>query len=544
MTATSGPAGERARAPRVIILGGGPNRIGQGIEFDYCCCHAAYAARELGYEAVMVNCNPETVSTDYDTSDRLYFEPLTCEDVLAIVGIERPLGVIVQLGGQTPLNLAVPLERAGVPILGTTPDAIDRAEDRDRFNQLVAKLGLAQPEGGRAFSAAEALEVARRIKYPVLVRPSFVLGGRAMEICYDDEQLGHFAERALAASTAPGRRPVLIDRFLEDAIEVDVDCVADGKLSVIGGIMEHVEEAGIHSGDSCCAIPPYTLGEPMLEEIRAATHRLAGELGVVGLMNVQYAIRGSRLYVLEVNPRASRTVPFVSKAIGAPLVNIATKAMLGRSLQELGFTAEIRIDHVAVKAPVFPFVRFPGVDAVLGPEMKSTGEVMGVDRSFGLAFAKALQGAGMTVPTSGAVFLSIRDADKRGALALARGLAALGFTLVATPGTADLLERNDLEVRRIFKITGGRRPNITDLIKNGEVAMIINTPSGKAPRADEVAMRSTAVARGLPLITTLSGAQAALSGIAALKRKGLEVKALQDYGSRYVKPDLRPAAGG
>jgi len=542
---TASGTGAVVPRPRVVILGSGPNRIGQGIEFDYCCCHASYAARELGYESIMVNCNPETVSTDYDTSDRLYFEPLTCEDVLAIVEIERPVGVIVQLGGQTPLNLAVPLEQAGVKILGTSPDAIDRAEDRERFNRLVGKLGLAQPEGDRAGSVAEAREVARRIKYPVLVRPSFVLGGRAMEICYDDEQLGRFAERALAASTAPGRHPILIDRFLEDAIEVDVDAIGDGRRSVIGGVMEHVEEAGIHSGDSCCAIPPYTLGEPMLDQIREATAKLAAELGVVGLMNVQYAIRAGRLYVLEVNPRASRTVPFVSKAIGVPLVNIATKVMLGRTLEQLGFTAEVHIDHVAVKAPVFPFVRFPGVDAVLGPEMKSTGEVMGVDRTFGLAFAKALSAAGMRVPTAGPVFLSIRDADKRNALPLARELAALGFSLVATPGTADMLARNDIVVRRIHKITGGGRPNIIDLIKNGEVAMIINTPSGKAPRQDEVTMRSTAVAKGIPLITTLSGAQAALSGIAALKRRGLTVKALQDYGVHYHQPELAgPGSAG
>jgi len=537
MTATPHPSGAVGR-PRIVILGSGPNRIGQGIEFDYCCCHASYAARELGYESIMVNCNPETVSTDYDTSDRLYFEPLTCEDVLAIIEKEKPVGVIVQLGGQTPLNLAVPLEKAGAPIIGTSPDAIDRAEDRERFNRLVTKLGLAQPEGDRAFNLDEALEVARRIKYPVLVRPSFVLGGRAMEICYDDEQLLKFAERALAASTAPGKHPILIDRFLEDAIEVDVDAIGDGRTSVIGAIMEHVEEAGIHSGDSCCAIPPYTLGEPMLNQIREATHKLAAELGVVGLMNIQFAIRANKLYVLEVNPRASRTVPFVSKAIGVPLVNIATKVMLGHSLEELKFTEEIAIDHVAVKAPVFPFVRFPGVDAVLGPEMKSTGEVMGVDKSFGLAFAKALQAAGMKVPTEGSVFLSIRDADKRNALPLARELDALGFKLVATPGTADMLARNDLEARRIFKITGAQRPNVIDLIKNGEVVMIINTPSGKTPRQDEVTMRATAVAKGIPLITTLSGAQAALSGIAALKRRGIAVKALQDYGMNYEKPEL------
>jgi carbamoyl-phosphate synthase large subunit len=540
------PAGEKSKPggekPRVLILGGGPNRIGQGIEFDYCCCHASYAIREVGYESVMVNCNPETVSTDYDTSDRLYFEPLTIEDVSAIVAIEKPLGAIVQLGGQTPLNLAVALEKRGVKILGTSPQAIARAEDREQFKKLLEKVNLRQPENGTAFTLGEAREVAHRVGYPVVVRPSFVLGGRAMEIVYDDEQLDHFVALAMKASTAEGEHPILIDKFLEDAIEVDVDAVADGTNCVIGAIMEHVEEAGIHSGDSSCVIPPYTLGEGMQAQIRAATHSMAAELGVVGLMNVQYAVRGDRLFVLEVNPRASRTVPFVSKAKGVPLVNIATKAMLGFSLEELNFTEEIHIDHVAVKAPVFPFARFPGVDAVLGPEMRSTGEVMGIDKSFGLAFAKALQGAGMKVPTEGAVFFSIRDADKRNAIGVARELASLGLELVATPGTAALLRRNDLEVREIFKITGGRRPNIIDLVKNGEVAMIINTPSGKTPRQDEVSMRSTAVSRGIPLITTLSGAQAMVSGIGALKRKGLEVEAIQEYGQRYEKPELKGKA--
>ncbi len=542
MTAPKGETESGEGKPRVMILGGGPNRIGQGIEFDYCCCHASYAIREVGYESVMVNCNPETVSTDYDTSDRLYFEPLTVEDVTAIVDIERPLGAIVQLGGQTPLNLAVALEKRGVRILGTSPDAIARAEDRERFKQLLQKLGLTQPENGTAFTVEEAEAVAHRVGYPVVVRPSFVLGGRAMEIVYDDDQLEHFVGIAMKASTVEGNHPILIDKFLEDAIEVDVDAVSDGTSCVIGAIMEHVEEAGIHSGDSCCAIPPYTLGEGMQGQIREATHALARELGVIGLMNIQYAVRGDRLFVLEVNPRASRTVPFVSKAKGVPLVNIATKCMLGFSLEELGFTEEIHVDHVAVKAPVFPFVRFPGVDAVLGPEMRSTGEVMGIDKSFGIAFAKALQGAGMKVPTEGAVFFSIRDADKRNALGVARELAALGFELVGTPGTAMLLKRNDLAVREIYKITGGRRPNIIDLMKNDEVAMIINTPSGKTPRQDEVTMRSTAVARSIPLVTTLSSAQAVVSGIGALKRQGLDVEALQEYGLRYEKPELKGKA--
>ncbi len=538
MTAGSKDSSSKDR-PRVMILGGGPNRIGQGIEFDYCCCHASYAIRELGYESIMVNCNPETVSTDYDTSDRLYFEPLTIEDVMAIVEIEKPLGVIVQLGGQTPLNLAVPLENLGVKILGTPPDAIARAEDRERFKQLLDKLGLRQPENGTAFTVDQARQVAHRVGYPVVVRPSFVLGGRAMEIVFDDTQLDHFVQVAIEASANSGEHPILIDKFLEDAIEVDVDAVCDGEKCVIGAIMEHVEEAGIHSGDSCCAIPPYTLGEGIQEKIREATRSMASELGVIGLMNVQYAVRGDILFVLEVNPRASRTIPFVSKAKGVPLVNIATKAMLGFSLEELNYTQEIHVDHVSVKAPVFPFARFPGVDAVLGPEMRSTGEVMGIDTSFGIAFAKALQGAGMHVPTEGSVFFSIRDADKRNAIGLARELASLGFDLVATPGTAALLRINDLGVREIFKISGGRRPNILDLIKYKEVDLIFNTPSGKTPRMDEVRMRSTAVNRGIPLITTLSSAQAVVSGIGALKRKGLDVQSIQDYGLNYEKPDLK-----
>ena len=518
-------------AKKILILGGGPNRIGQGIEFDYCCCHASFAVKELGYEAIMVNSNPETVSTDYDTSDKLYFEPLTREDVLAIIEAEQPEGVIVQLGGQTPLNLAVPLEEAGVRILGTTPDSIDRAEDRERFKQLLAKLGLLQPENGTAFSYEEAKGIAEEIGYPVVVRPSYVLGGRAMEIVYDAEELQGYMAEARIASDVSTDHPILVDKFLENAIEVDVDAVADGRMCVIGGIMEHIEPAGVHSGDSVCTIPPITLTEEIVAELTRQTKALAMELGVVGLMNVQYAIRGDTIYVLEVNPRASRTVPFVSKAIGVPLANIATKVILGKSLEELGFTQEVVPRHMAVKAPVFPFARFPGTDAVLGPEMKSTGEVMGIDSSFGMAFAKSQQGAGHVLPMDGTVFISVRNSDKRDVIFIAKKLEDLGFDLVATEGTAAALAHNDVRVTPLRKISVGR-PNVLDLMKNQQVRLIINTVSGKRPRIDEIHIRTHAIANNIPLISTLSAAAAFVNGIEALKKRGIGVKSLQEYAGQ------------
>ena len=441
--------------PKVVILGSGPNRIGQGIEFDYCCVHAAFALKELGVEAIMVNCNPETVSTDYDTSDRLYFEPLTLEDVLAIVEREQPLGVIVQFGGQTPLKLAVPLERAGVRILGTTPDAIDRAEDRGRFAAILHRLGLAQPPNGTARSFDEAARVASNLGYPILVRPSYVLGGRAMEIVYDEEGLAHYVSEAVRVSP---NHPILVDKFLEDALEIDVDAIADGERVVIGGVMEHIEKAGIHSGDSACALPPYSLGDDQIAKIQEVTRALARELGVLGLINIQLALKNDAIYVLEVNPRASRTIPFVSKAIGVPLAKLATKVMLGQRLADLGFTEERELSWIAVKEAVFPFVKFPGVDVVLGPEMKSTGEVMGLDRDFRKAYVKSQLAAGSPLPTTGKVFLSVRNRDKRAILQVAKRLAEMGFTLVATQGTAKVLTRNGLPVEVIHKVLEGWRP--------------------------------------------------------------------------------------
>ncbi len=511
--------------PKVMILGGGPNRIGQGIEFDYCCCHAAFALREMGYETIMVNSNPETVSTDYDTSDKLYFEPLTLEDVLNIVDREKPLGVILQLGGQTPLNLARGLSRAKVNVLGTSSDAIDRAEDRKRFQQMLQKLDLLQPPNGCAASVAGARKIAAAIGYPVVVRPSYVLGGRAMEIVYDESMLESFIHEAMAVSEG---RPVLIDKFLEDAIEVDVDAVADGLIAVIGGIMEHIEEAGVHSGDSAMVLPPFSLGRKMLEKIRDATRKMALELEVKGLMNVQYAVKGDLLYVLEVNPRASRTVPFVSKAIGVPLAKIAARVMVGKTLAELGFTAEKKIDHVAVKESVFPFNRFPGVDIVLGPEMKSTGEVMGIDHSLGMAYAKSQIAAGQNLPKEGTVFISVKDRDKREAVNLARKLVDLGFRLIASGGTADILRRNDIPVEEIKKLSEGS-PNAIDLIKEKEIALIINTPTGKGPKLDEGKIRAQAIIYGVPCITTIPGAWASVNGIEALKRESFGVKSIQEY---------------
>ncbi|MBM4332678.1 MAG: carbamoyl-phosphate synthase large subunit [Deltaproteobacteria bacterium] len=510
---------------KVMILGGGPNRIGQGIEFDYCCVHACLALREEGYETIMVNSNPETVSTDYDTSDRLYFEPLTREDVLNIVEKENPEGVIVQFGGQTPLNLAVPLEKAGVRIMGTSPDSIDRAEDRQRFKDLIGKLGLVQPQNGTATSFKEARAVAREVGYPLVVRPSYVLGGRAMEIVYDEETLERYMRDAVKASP---EHPILIDKFLEEAIEVDVDAISDGERVVIGGIMEHIEEAGIHSGDSACVLPPYTLSDELIGVIKENTYALARELKVRGLMNIQYAIRNDLVYVLEVNPRASRTIPFVSKATGIPLAKLAAKVMVGRTLEELNFTKEVEVKHVSVKESVLPFNRFPGVDTVLGPEMKSTGEVMGIDHAFGIAFAKAQLAAGQVLPRSGQVFISVKNRDKRAIIFIAKKLSDFGFKIVATRGTAKALSQNGIPVEVVYKVHEGR-PNIVDRIKNREIDLIINTPTGHRPKRDQISIRAVAVSLNIPLITTISGAAASVNGIEALLKEEVHVKSLQEY---------------
>jgi carbamoyl-phosphate synthase large subunit len=512
--------------PKIMILGGGPNRIGQGIEFDYCCVHASLALKEAGFETIMVNCNPETVSTDYDISDRLYFEPLTFEDVMAIAERERPVGVIVQFGGQTPLKLAVPLERAGVPILGTSPDAIDRAEDRERFNVLVEKLGLRQPRGVLTRGLAQAVRGAAEIGYPVLIRPSYVLGGRAMEVVADEAGLRRYVEQALLASE---ERPLLVDRYLQGAIEVDVDAISDGETVVIGGVMEHVEHAGIHSGDSACALPPRTLDAAMQQELMRQTRMLARELGVVGLINVQFAIFEGEVYILEVNPRASRTIPFVSKAIGVPLAKLAALVMAGKKLIDLGFTAERVPDHVSVKESVFPFVRFPGVDTILGPEMKSTGEVMGIDRTFAMAFAKAELAASTDLPASGCVFISVRDEDKAVLEPIARGLSAMGFELVATGGTARHIQGLSIPCAIVNKVAQGS-PHVVDLMREEKIAMVINTPDASGT-ADSFSIRRTALEMRLPFCTTMAGAQAAVEGIAALKDGHLEVRALQDYHS-------------
>ncbi len=534
---TEDEAGPGSGRQKVMILGSGPNRIGQGIEFDYCCVHAALALREEGFETIMVNSNPETVSTDYDTSDRLFFEPLTLEDVLHVWEKERPVGAIVQLGGQTPLNLARGLERAGVKILGTSPESIDLAEDRERFSKLAERLGLLQPKGGMAKDFDQARRVARDIGYPVLVRPSYVLGGRAMEIVYDDEMLERFM--ALAIHVSPDH-PVLIDKFLEDAIEVDVDVVADSTGDVvIGGILEHIEEAGVHSGDSSCTVPPYTLSDSQVERIREISRALARELSVVGLMNVQLAVKSNQIYLIEVNPRASRTVPFVSKAVGVPLAKVAARVMVGRTLKDLGIGGEFELDHISVKTSVFPWRRFPGVDIVLGPEMRSTGEVMGINGDFGAAFAKAQAAAGQPLPTSGTVFISVKDADKRAVIHIAKRLHDAGFEIIATQGTFKVLRRNGIpDCRLVFKIAEGR-PNILDAIKNGQVCLVINTPSGKDPRADEAKIRTHAVIQNIPVLTTLSAASAAVNGIEAMRRAGdgwLGVRALQDYHAAVSRP--------
>ncbi|HEX2165151.1 MAG TPA: carbamoyl-phosphate synthase large subunit [Thermoanaerobaculia bacterium] len=520
---------EPSAREKVVILGSGPNRIGQGIEFDYCCVHAALALRARGFETVMVNCNPETVSTDYDTSDRLYFEPLTLEHVLAVIATERPAGVIVQLGGQTPLKLARGLERAGVPIWGTSPDAIDLAEDRRRFGALLAEEGILTPPNGSATSPAEALAAAREIGFPVVVRPSYVLGGRGMAICYDEETLAHYMRQAAEVSEGS---PVLLDRFLEDAIEVDLDLVADGERAVVAGILRHIEEAGIHSGDSAAVLPPLRLAESQVDEMREVGRRLALRLGVVGLMNVQFAIHEGELYVLEVNPRASRTVPFIAKAVGVPLVRIAVRAMAGEKLDEIGFVEEPRVPGVFVKAPVFPFRRFPEVDPLLGPEMKSTGEVMGVSASgrFGTAFAKALLGAGEKLPLSGAVFVSVHDRDKAAVVPVAHKLADQGFRLLATAGTASYLAAQGLPVERVQKIHEGR-PHVGDLLINGDVSLVVNTPLGRESHEDDTHIRRLALKHGVPCITTISGALAAAEGIASLRGEGLDVAALQELGA-------------
>jgi carbamoyl-phosphate synthase large subunit len=510
---------------KVIILGGGPNRIGQGIEFDYCCVHASFALRELGVESIMVNSNPETVSTDYDTSDKLYFEPLTKEDVLHIAETEKPDGVIVQFGGQTPLNLSTPLEQAQVPILGTQPESIDRAEDRELFQALLNKLGLMQPANGIALSVAEAAAIAHTIGYPVIVRPSFVLGGRAMKIVYDPQELENFARLAILASPD---HPVLIDKFLEDAVEVDVDAISDGHQTVIGGIMEHIEAAGVHSGDSACVLPPYSLSTKILKEIKDATCAMAKELNVIGLMNIQYAVKDECLYVIEVNPRASRTIPFVSKATGVPLAKFATKLMLGQTLQQLGLTKEIVPAYVSVKEAVLPFDRFPGVDTLLGPEMKSTGEVMGIDQAFGSAFAKAQLGAGQNLSRTGTVFISIQDNDKKAVLPIASQFAEMGFKIIATRGTARFLSASGITNTAVNKVSMGR-PHVVDAIKNGDVQLIINTGTGDEPRQDGYAIRRAALKFDIPYVTTIAGAMAMSKGLAALCNETLSVKPVQDY---------------
>jgi carbamoyl-phosphate synthase large subunit len=516
----SEPFGERG----IVILGSGPNRIGQGVEFDYCCVRAALAFRELGYRTIMINSNPETVSTDFDISDKLYFEPLTFEDVLEIVELERPLGVVVQLGGQTPLRLTKRLEAAGVRILGTSPDAIDIAEDRRRFEAIARELGIAQPPSGTATSTEEALEIAERLGYPVLVRPSYVLGGRAMKIVYDAGTMrGYFQQ---AARVAP-EHPVLIDRFLEDAFEADVDAIADGERCVIGGVMQHIEDAGIHSGDSACVLPPYLIGEREIDEMRRHTRALAAALGVVGLINVQYAIRDGVVYCLEVNPRASRTVPFVSKATGVPLAALAAGVIVGRKLTELGFTEEVEMSYVAVKEAVFPFTKLPGVDALLGPEMRSTGEVMGIADSFGWAFAKAQIAADGALPLEGAILVTVNDSDKPTVAPIVRRFHEMGFRLYATEGTARYLQKRGISCERVLKVWEGR-PNGVDLIVSGQVQLLINTPLGKFSQRDDYELRRAALMHRVAYTTTMSAASAACDAVIALRSTRGAVRSLQE----------------
>lgn len=518
----------RTSRKKVIILGGGPNRIGQGIEFDYCCVHGVMALREEGYETIMVNCNPETVSTDYDTTDKLYFEPLTLEDVLNICDHEEPAGVIVSFGGQTPLKIAKALEQNGVTILGTSPEGIDLAEDRERFGALLRKLEVVHPKYGTAYTVNNALLVAEQIGFPVLVRPSYVLGGRAMEVCYTMDDLRNYMKKAVDVSPD---HPVLIDRFLEDAFEYDVDCVCDGKDVMIGGVMQHIEEAGIHSGDSACVLPPYMMATKILDEIMATTVKLAKALNVVGLMNVQFAMKDDIVYVLEVNPRASRTVPFVSKATGVPLAKIAAKVMIGKTLDELGYkNFDFRkLKHISVKEAVFPFAKFPKTTVFLGPEMRSTGEVMGISDNFGASVGKSQIAANNTLPTSGTVFFSVNNYDKNEiTLNIARDLIALGFSLIATSGTADFFISHGLECKKVYKVDENR-PNSVDLIKNGKIQLVINTPLGAVSRFDEYAIGWAALEHKVAFITTLSAAATAVKAIQKIKEGGLTVKSIQEY---------------
>jgi carbamoyl-phosphate synthase large subunit len=509
---------------KIVILGGGPNRIGQGIEFDYCCVHGVYALQEEGYEVIMINCNPETVSTDYDTSDRLYFEPLTFEDVMNIIEVERPEGVIVQFGGQTPLKLAIPLMKAGVKIIGTSPEDIDTAEDRKKFGALLSRLNIQCPEYGTASSYEEAHRIANKIGYPVLVRPSYVLGGRAMEIVYDDEALERYMVHAINVSP---EHPILVDKFLVDAMEFDVDALCDGKDVFIGGVMQHIEEAGIHSGDSSCVLPPYDATKETLDKLRLFTTQLAKELNVIGLINIQYAVQGSNIYVLEVNPRASRTVPFVSKAIGIPLAKMAARIMVGKTLKELGLKNEIIPHYTSVKDPVFPFAKFPGIRMYLSPEMRSTGEVMGIADNFPTALAKAHLAAGMNMPTGGGVFITVNDRDKTKITPIVKELIELGFTIYATDGTRAKLLEAGIDVKHVFKLQEGR-PHVIDRIKNKEIHLVINTPTGKTAKLDERYIGEAAMLFKIPMITTIPGAIGLVKGIRAIKEEKLDVMSIQE----------------